>query len=279
VVTLVSHPGVLGAACIAQVSGRFDRSGRRAARSLVAGRLPGQLQGAVQSRQIEFLAGRWCARRALRAIDPAANHEVGIAADGTPLWPPGFVGSITHTADFVWAAAASRRDAAAIGIDSEPIMTAARAHRLAPSIARPDEIARTRAVLGVDFAAATSLLFSAKESLFKCLSAHLGRAFDCLDARVVVSREPGSFRAMGIEGRLELDATHVHTGVMLAATDVPTRVARAQPVHRSRDAFRQADGRREAEVALGFGYGEVLVPPDQEHRGPGEERTGGYSQR
>jgi enterobactin synthetase component D len=240
-VTLVPPPDVLRAAGIAQVSGRFDRHRPRAARNIGDGTVvPPQLQGAVLSRQLEFLAGRWCARRALRAIDHVGNREVGIAPDGVPRWPSGCVGSITHTADFVWVAAASRRDVGAIGIDSEPIMPAARARRLAPCIAVPDEIGRTRDVLGLDVAVAATLLFSAKESLFKCLYAHLPRPFHHLDVCVEMSREPGSFRArlhpplcddlphrLDIHGRFHLDATHVHTGVTLSAGDVLTRVERA----------------------------------------------------
>ena len=161
-----------------------------------------------------------------------------MAVDGAPLWPSGFVGSITHTADIVWVAAASRRNVGAIGIDSEPIIAAARARRLAPCIALPDEIAGTRHVLGVDDAVATTLLFSAKESLFKCLYSHLRRPFDYLDARVEFCGATATFRARlqppfgdelphrrGIKGRFVLDRAGAHTGIALGAGDLPARVA------------------------------------------------------
>jgi enterobactin synthetase component D len=241
-IPLLPSPDVLRAPCISQVSGRLQQD--EAAPELVRRTgVPRRLQGAVLSRQLEFLAGRWCARRALRALDPGRNHDVGIGADGAPRWPSGFVGSIAHTADFVWVAAALRRNVGAIGIDSEPIIATARARRLGSCIAVPGEIGRTRQMLGVDYAVATTLLFSAKESLFKCLYPLFGRSFDYLGTPVEFCAETATFRAQlqppfcdelpdrrGVAGRFALDSTGAHTGVALSAGELPARFGRAQPL-------------------------------------------------
>ena len=58
--------------------------------------LPVTLDKAVQKRKAEFLAGRYCARAALAQLDGSLAVNIGIGANREPLWPPGFVGSITH---------------------------------------------------------------------------------------------------------------------------------------------------------------------------------------
>src|SRR4030081_3796126 len=61
-------------------------------------RLPQALRHATQKRQREFLAGRWCAEKALQCLGAGSTH-VAMAKDRAPIWPAGVVGSITHTAD------------------------------------------------------------------------------------------------------------------------------------------------------------------------------------
>lgn len=62
---------------------------------------------------------RWCARRALGSLGqppvpilPGEHRE--------PLWPGGFVGSMTHCAGYRAAAVARSSDVMSIGIDAEP---------------------------------------------------------------------------------------------------------------------------------------------------------------
>jgi 4'-phosphopantetheinyl transferase EntD len=80
-------------------------------------RLPQALRHAIQKRQREFLAGRWCAKQALQCLG-AGSTDVAMAEDRAPIWPDGVVGSITHTGDFAAAAVAWAADIAALGIDS-----------------------------------------------------------------------------------------------------------------------------------------------------------------
>src|SRR5687768_5342608 len=60
--------------------------------------LPRTLESAVPKRQAHYRAGRYCAMKAMSALDAGfATHPVDRAVDGAPVWPRGVVGSITHT--------------------------------------------------------------------------------------------------------------------------------------------------------------------------------------
>lgn len=190
--------------------------------------LPEALRRAASRRQIEFLAGRYCAQRAVLgalSIDPGT---LPVGEGGAPRWPHGVVGSITHSRRLASAAVARRSDAAAIGIDSEAIMAAAQADEVRPLIVQPGELALAVGG-GRGEREALTLLFSAKESVYKGLYASVGRYFDYLD--VVVTLDPaGEFEARlevdlapalpagaRFRGRYAIDDAHVHTALVLPA--------------------------------------------------------------
>src|SRR5277367_2552834 len=69
--------------------------------------LPRELDRAVRARRTEFLAGRACARSALRKLaDGRADDAIPIGPDRAPVWPAGIVGAITHAHGFAAAAVA-----------------------------------------------------------------------------------------------------------------------------------------------------------------------------
>src|SRR5262249_36047486 len=84
--------------------------------------LPRGIAASVPKRQLAYVAGRLCAEHALRRTGIAS--AVGRGGSGEPLWPEGFVGSITHTETQARARAA-RRDGTTgilgIGIDSQSL--------------------------------------------------------------------------------------------------------------------------------------------------------------
>jgi 4'-phosphopantetheinyl transferase EntD len=118
---------------------------------------------AVEKRRREFRAGRACARLALAAL---GIHDVPIASGPRrePLWPAGIVGSITHCRGYVAAAVASSDHLTALGIDVEE--RGAVGSDLESFICTPGEVERHRAC---EDASWRTLLFSAKESVFKAL--------------------------------------------------------------------------------------------------------------
>src|ERR1700731_4844810 len=145
-------------------------------------RLPQALRYATQKRQREFLAGRWCAEEALQCLGASSTH-VAMAEDRAPIWPDGVVGSITHTGDFAAAAVAWAADIAAVGIDSEQIIDPATAREIA-DICMVDETTLFRAAHGRSFCEFCTLVFSAKEAVFKCLFPLTRKCLEFSDVRI-----------------------------------------------------------------------------------------------
>ncbi|WP_412705196.1 phosphopantetheinyltransferase component of enterobactin synthase multienzyme complex [Aeromonas rivipollensis] len=149
--------------------------------------LPASLQGAAPKRLGEFLAGRLAAREALRPFG-LAGSTVAIGSAREPLWPAGMEGSISHSqlAGQGVALCGVRPAQGGMGLDLEAWLEADQAAQLWPGIADEDEWGRLEAgagALGLDRSRGLTLVFSAKESLFKALYPRVGRYFDFLDAR------------------------------------------------------------------------------------------------
>ena len=178
---------------------------------------------------MDFLAGRYCAAQAIQELDPACTFPVGIQSDGSPLWPAGIVGSITHTEGFISAAVAKTPGWISLGIDSESI-TVSRTQEAAQSIATPDEERRLIRPGDLSNESAVILIFSSKESVFKCLHPLVRRPFDSAAIRLTAIHFPeGSFEfrltellgqgfpiAYHGQGRFEISQGCVHTAVELA---------------------------------------------------------------
>ena len=145
-------------------------------------RLPQALRRATQKRQREFLAGRWCAEQALLRLGGCSTH-VAMAEDRTPIWPDGVVGSITHTGDFAAAAVAWTAGIAGLGIDSELVIDPATARDIA-DICMVDEATLFKAADGRSFCEFCSLVFSAKEAVFKCLFPLTRKFLEFSDVRI-----------------------------------------------------------------------------------------------
>lgn len=77
-----------------------------------------QIRRAVPKRRRDFTAGRLCAREALARLGCPPGPLL-TDGDRVPRWPPGVVGSISHTAGWCGVAVARTRDAAGIGLDAE----------------------------------------------------------------------------------------------------------------------------------------------------------------
>jgi 4'-phosphopantetheinyl transferase EntD len=75
---------------------------------------------AVLKRQNDFSTGRHCARKALKVLD-VNDAEILMGEVKEPIWPDGFVGSISHSKKLTGAIVAKDEDIAAIGLDIETI--------------------------------------------------------------------------------------------------------------------------------------------------------------
>jgi enterobactin synthetase component D len=145
--------------------------------------LPDQLQKAVLKRQINFLAGRFCASTALAQIGYQTSH-IPINTDRSPRWPTGVCGSISHTDHHAVAIAGCTADWRWLGIDMEKAVSDEDAERLAKPIVNAFEQEQLRA-MPMAFGSSWTLAFSAKESIFKALYPSVQRYFDFKDVQLV----------------------------------------------------------------------------------------------
>jgi 4'-phosphopantetheinyl transferase EntD len=127
----------------------------------------------VPRRRREFAAGRACARKALASLGLPAV-ALPVAPDRSATWPPGVCGSITHAGAWAAAAAARQELLAGIGIDLEDC--APLEADLVARLCRPEEL--VNAPPGLPAGIWPRMVFSAKESVYKCVRARVGRFID-----------------------------------------------------------------------------------------------------
>lgn len=143
-----------------------------------------RLANAVTKRRAEHLAGRIAACEAL-SRHGVEDYIPGIGLHREPCWPPGFIGSITHTEHTALAVVIPHchDGLCGIGIDCETMMDEHSARELAGGIINATEYTLLKSVI-LPFPEALTLAFCAKESLFKALYRHVGRYFDFSAAEV-----------------------------------------------------------------------------------------------
>jgi enterobactin synthetase component D len=145
-------------------------------------RLPGALQAASPKRRTEYLAGRYCAQQALARAGADGDTWVARGGDELPAWPPGWLGSISHTRDGAVAAVARRTHCHVLGVDMERIVGEDQLEALRRLVVLPGE----RELLdALSAPPALTLLFSAKEALYKALYPQVREFFDFSAARAV----------------------------------------------------------------------------------------------
>lgn len=133
--------------------------------------------GAVEVRRIEFSVGRWCARQALGELG-IAPQAIRVGTRGEPIWPAGACGSITHSRGLCAAVAAFSADFAGLGIDVVDLEEARPTLDSSPYIITNEpELASARLALAEsrEDARALAILFGAKESAIKAMSAKFDR--------------------------------------------------------------------------------------------------------
>lgn len=152
---------------------------------------------ALESRRLEFSRGRICARRALRRLG-VTETPIPVLPDRAPQWPAGIVGSITHSSGLACAAVAWKHAVAGIGIDVETREKPMR-ETLDRFIRTPAERARQRDLPSeVD---PLRLVFSAKESVHKCVAPFCGITLGFHEVELDVDVAHGTFRARLVAAR------------------------------------------------------------------------------
>lgn len=148
------------------------------------------VDGAAQTRVEQFTAGRVCSRIALGRLGVSKSTPIARGEDRAPVWPNGFIGSITHTDTWCAAAVARVESVRSIGIDLEPATPLKEA--LWRRVCTKTEREHLKAL--PDPGLMGKVLFSVKESVYKCQYA-LTTQFLGFQA-VEVEVGDGSFRAV-----------------------------------------------------------------------------------
>lgn len=172
---------------------------------------------AVPRRQREYAAGRSAARQAMAAVGwPAV--AVRSAADRSPVWPTGVVGSIAHTQRACVAVVAPRTDVAAIGIDLEddqPIEA-----DLWSTICTRAELAFLHTLPAPRQGLQVRRLFAAKEAVYKCQFPLTHRMLDFQEVEVVFDANgmPSNFHAVivALPGPIKLTGSLLQSGDLIA---------------------------------------------------------------
>ncbi len=139
---------------------------------------PYSMQTSVSKRQAEFLAGRLCAAQALQAYGLQA-HSVPIGPRREPLWPIGYVGSISHAKGYAAAIVQTQEQFVGVGLDLEARLSADSQQAMLDVVLNQRERQRILSYAkALDRADLLTLLFSAKESFFKAAYPQVQDYFD-----------------------------------------------------------------------------------------------------
>lgn len=198
--------------------------------------LPGEeacVAAAVPKRRLEFAAGRTCARRALARLG-VTDYPLLPGPDRVPVWPPGVIGSISHTDGFCGVALTRQGPLAGIGLDIES--SRGLDEQYWPLVLCPSE----QRWLGRFCAGArgrlAKLMFSAKECAYKCQYCVSRRRLEFADLEVAVDLKRGEFisrfpkdvmpngaRGSWLNGRFVFYEDWVLTGSLFVFTNTAQR--------------------------------------------------------
>lgn len=151
--------------------------------------LPNELKQSAIKRQQEFLAGRYCAARALQQLGRCDVDVLTRHANGQPAWPAGYTGSITHHQSIAVAWVTLSTAYACLAIDLEGVVSAERSQQLQKRVLSPKEIQLGK-TSGYPNGLWFTLLFSCKESVYKLLSVAAGRVMPFRSVEIVAVSAP-----------------------------------------------------------------------------------------
>lgn len=204
---------------------------------------PEGLERMALKRQADFLAGRVATALALQTLDLPA-HDIRSGSNRAPVWPTGIAGAITHSHGRA-ASLVTHAPDKLCGIDLERIATGTARDAIYAKCLSPGEgrIARTARDYSPDIAA--TLIFSAKESIFKALYPRVGRFFGftaaelrdglsdhSLHFQITEALHPDVPAGFSLEIAYQVRADHVMTWLAIAAPPAP------QPSHNGENCTR-----------------------------------------
>lgn len=150
---------------------------------------PAMMDRAVPKRCAEFLAARVLAGALMRRVGvPAA--QVGVGSDRGPVWPRGMTGSISHT-DGIAACAVTTDHTRLVGVDIETVIPASTQDSILSYCCTKQDAAIVRDGGGLSELMMATLVFSAKETVFKAVSRLVRRLLDFDSSTLVAPPDNG----------------------------------------------------------------------------------------
>lgn len=150
------------------------------------------IRNAVPKRRQEFATGRFCARRALTRLG-IRNFPLLVGENREPVWPKGIVGSISHTDGYCGVVVARKNQIQSLGLDVERVGRQSsncwRRICIRQELSWIGSLSSDRAQINA------TLVFSAKECLYKCQHAISKRWLDFHDVMITVNSDIGEFEA------------------------------------------------------------------------------------
>lgn len=143
---------------------------------------PATIRNSVQKRQAEFFAGRLVARLAMDYHNGCSDIPIG--ENRSPVWPADLRGAISHAGSKAIAVVCSKHAFEYVGVDYELLMT----EQMACDIGNQIYTVPEKQILlrcGFSSQQASTLIFSAKESLFKAIYPTVKKYFGFECARLV----------------------------------------------------------------------------------------------
>jgi 4'-phosphopantetheinyl transferase EntD len=171
--------------------------------------------GMVAKRRAEFTHGRYCARSAMDRLG-VAPAPILKGPDREPLWPAGLVGSISHTASLAAAVVAQENRLRSLGLDMESAepLTDNLLDMICLAQENPNRDGRL-----------AKLLFSIKESIYKCLHPLTHKYIDFLEMEVLLSNDGSTFGARSHSEKCAPELATIINGRYIRNAELITSIA------------------------------------------------------
>lgn len=180
---------------------------------------------AAHNRRQEFIAGRLCARRALAQL-AGGDAPILMGQEGAPVWPPGIVGSISHTAGYCGVAVARKTEIDSVALDVECVGKVDR--DCWKEVCTQQELSWINSLPPNVRQEHVALTFSAKECFYKCQYVISQRRLDFHDMTIFLEADTNEFmmrtiacargrfaKEISFKGRYLFHSGYVFTGMTL----------------------------------------------------------------
>ena len=143
-------------------------------------------------RRAEFSLGRYCARRALSKFELESLPILRNTESREPYWPESVRGSITHSEGFAAAAVGMTKDVSGIGIDLESLSRVVD-FNIRKHVCVEKEREFMESLTAEQANRYLRIIFSAKESIFKCFFPISQTYLYFQDAEIVIDDKNSEF--------------------------------------------------------------------------------------